>query len=316
MRCILKLNYSFTYFLFQDYYGEGFLALQLALSQSILEYFGVDAAALPSIEMQRFPYPKWTDDPLLVALEASVGLILLLSFNYSAINIIKSVTVEKERQIKEAMKIMGLPNWLHWTAWFLKAFIFLLISIILITILLTVSWYPGTEYSVFTLSDPLIIFVFLLLFICSVITFCFMVSVFFSKANTAAAIGGVAFFLTYTPFLFLNNNYDEISLGLKIIGSLGSNSAMALGFQLIIRHEGTGEGAQWGNVWRPTTPDDDLTLGALMMMLILDTVLYMLIALYVEAIFPGEYGVPQPWYFPFTATFWCGQPKYTGKLLC
>lgn len=269
---------------------------------------------MPAIEMQRFPYPDWTDDPLLVALESFVGLILLLSFNYSAINIIKSVTIEKERQIKEAMKIMGLPNWLHWIAWFLKAFIFLLISIILITILLTVSWYPGTEFSVFTLSDPLVIFLFLLLFICSVITFCFMVSVFFSKANTAAAIGGVAFFLTYAPFLFLNNSYDDLQLSTKLFASLGSNTAMALAFQLMIRHEGTGAGAQWSNIWSTTTPDDNLTLGAVMMMLILDSVIYMLIALYVEAVFPGEYGVPQPWYFPFTATFWCGQPKYAGEL--
>lgn len=237
---------------------------------------------------------------------------LLLSFNYSAINIIKSVTIEKERQIKEAMKIMGLPNWLHWIAWFLKAFVFLLISIILITILLTVAWYPGTSFSVFTLSNPLVIFLFMLLYICSVITFCFMISVFFSKANTAAAIGGAAFFLTYTPFLFLNNQYDELSLGTKLLASLGSNTAMSLGFQLIIRHEGTGEGAQFNNIWRTTSPDDNLTLGAVMMMLILDAVIYMLIALYVEAVFPGDYGVPQPWYFPFTAAFWCGQPKYVG----
>lgn len=262
--------------------------------------------------MQRFPYPGWTDDPLLVALESFVGLMLLLSFNYSSINIIKSVTIEKERQIKEAMKIMGLPNWLHWMAWFLKAFVFLLISIILITILLTVAWYPGTSFSVFTLSNPLVIFLFLLLYICSVITFCFMISVFFSKANTAAAIGGAAFFLTYTPFLFLNNRYDELALSTKLFASLGSNTAMSLGFQLIIRHEGTGEGAQFNNIWRTTSPDDNLTLGAVMMMLIFDAVVYMLIALYVEAVFPGDYGVPQPWYFPFTATFWCGQPKYVG----
>lgn len=54
-------------------------------------------------------------------------------------------------------------------------------------------------------------------------------------------------------------------------------------------------------------------LGHLMVMLVVDTVLYLLIALYVEAIFPGDYGVPQPWYFPFTKSFWCGQPRYVGK---
>lgn len=47
-----------------------------------------------------------------------------------------------------------------------------------------------------------------------------------------------------------------------------------------------------------------------MVMLAIDTLIYLLIALYVEAIFPGEYGTPRPWYFLFTYSFWCGNPKY------
>ena len=34
--------------------------------------------------------------------------------------------------------MMGLPNWLHWTAWFVKSLAFILITIILITALLKV----------------------------------------------------------------------------------------------------------------------------------------------------------------------------------
>ena len=34
-------------------------------------------------------------------------------------------------------------------------------------------------------------------------------------------------------------------------------------------------------------------------MLLVDSVLYCMIAFYIEAVFPGEYGVPQRWYFPF-----------------
>lgn len=67
-------------------------------------------------------------------------------------------------------------------------------------------------------------------------------------------------------------------------------------------------GVQWHNIWETTTPDDNLKLGHLMIMLAVDIILYLLIAIYVEAVFPGEYGVPQPWYFPFTYTYWCGKP--------
>lgn len=140
------------------------------------------------------------------------------------------------------MKIMGLPNWIHWTAWFIKSLIFLLISIIFITTLLTVSWYPNTTYSIFTYSNPLILFLFLFFYICATITFCFSVSVFFSKANTAATVAGLLWFLSYAPYLFLQSQYDQLSLSIKLLVSLGSNTAMAYGFQLFLMFEGTNEG--------------------------------------------------------------------------
>lgn len=56
-----------------------------------------------------------------------------------------------------------------------------------------------------------------------------MVSVFFSKANTAAAIAGLVWFLIYSPYTFIQQRYDSISLATKVILSLFSNTAMALG---------------------------------------------------------------------------------------
>jgi ATP-binding cassette subfamily A (ABC1) protein 3 len=56
---------------------------------------------------------------------------------------------------------------------------------------------------------------------------------------------------------------------------------------------------QWHNVWTPVTPDDDLVLGYIFIMLMVDAFIYLILALYIEAVFPGEYGVPKPWYFPF-----------------
>ena len=37
------------------------------------------------------------------------------------------------------MKMMGLANWIHWIAWFAKNLLFLLITIIIVTVLLKVS---------------------------------------------------------------------------------------------------------------------------------------------------------------------------------
>lgn len=79
------------------------------------------------------------------------------------------------------MKIMGLPGWLHWTAWFIKTFILLLISVSVMTVFMTAKWYPTPDLAVLTHSNPFIIFLFLVCFACATITYCFAISVFFSK---------------------------------------------------------------------------------------------------------------------------------------
>ena len=37
------------------------------------------------------------------------------------------------------MKLMGLSNWLHWSAWFSKYFVFMLIAAVIMTILFIVE---------------------------------------------------------------------------------------------------------------------------------------------------------------------------------
>lgn len=80
------------------------------------------------------------------------------------------------------MKIMGLPNWLHWTAWFIKSFIILFISSLLIVLVYKIKL-PNPDYAVFTNSDAFILIIIMTLYICAVITFCFAVSVFFTQGK-------------------------------------------------------------------------------------------------------------------------------------
>lgn len=137
-----------------------------------------------------------------------------------------------------------------------------------------------------------------------------MLSVFFSKASTAAAVGGLTWFLTYTPYIFIKNRYEFISFLPKLFVCLLSNTAMSLGFNVIMRYEGTQEGMQWENVFNPIDADDNFHLGSVYIMLIFDSILYLLIALYVERIFPGDFGVGEKWNFPFTRNFWIKSINY------
>ncbi|PKU27124.1 atp-binding cassette sub-family a member 3 [Limosa lapponica baueri] len=41
--------------------------------------------------------------------------------------------------LQEYMHMMGLSNWLHWSAWFLMFFLFLLVSVFFVTVLFCVQ---------------------------------------------------------------------------------------------------------------------------------------------------------------------------------
>jgi ATP-binding cassette subfamily A (ABC1) protein 3 len=286
-----------------DYFNRGFLFLQESITLGLM---GTSATDPPHIKMQRFPYPRWLND-LFYANEMAtmVTLMLMMSFMYNYINTIRAITTEKEKQLKESMKIMGLPGWLHWVAWFLRSFIILLLAIILIVIVVKVN---VQKAPVFTHSDGTVLFIFFVLFACSTITFTFLISVFFTKANTAAAVGSLIFFLTYLPYSLQQQQSDELSAGAVLGSSLLANSGLSFGLSLILKFEAIEEGIQWDNLWNTTSPDEDVTLGAILLMFVLDTFLYLAIALYIEAVFPGDFGVPQPWYFPVSRDYWCSKP--------
>jgi len=59
-------------------------------------------------------------------------------------------------------------------------------------------------------------------------------------ANSAAAAGGILFFISYIPYVFLQPRYDTLTWPVKIASCLLLNVAMSLGCQVIGMAEGTG----------------------------------------------------------------------------
>ncbi|KAL7377816.1 hypothetical protein ABVT39_004728 [Epinephelus coioides] len=293
------------------YFREGFLAVQHAVDRAIMRSYNRTAAASllrqTRVVLSRFPYPAFIYDVFILAIQNQLPLLLVLSFTYTSLNIVRAVVQEKERKLKEYMRMMGLSNWLHWSAWFLMFFLFLSISVFFVTLLLCIQVSPNG--AVLTYSDPTLVFVFLLVFTVATINFSFMISAFFSRANVAAAAGGFIYFLSYLPYLFLWPRYDLLSHAQKVSACLISNVAMAMGSQLIGMFEGKGTGIQWSNMFDSVTIDDDFSLAQVLGLLLFDSVLYGLVAWYMEAVFPGEYGVPLPSYFFLLPSYWCSSPR-------
>lgn len=103
---------------------------------------------------------------------------------YSALTITRNVVHEKERRLKESMKMMGLPGWAHWLAWFFTSFLLLATS----NVLMAIEIHLG---KILPNSDASVICVYLLAFSAATIAFCFLLSTLFQKASTAAVITAI-----------------------------------------------------------------------------------------------------------------------------
>lgn len=214
------------------YYREGFIVIQNAVAQAFRATHE-PAKRWPVLQLQRFPFRPYVDDHFLNLLDSLIGVVLTLSFVFPVMNAVKYIAEEKEMQLKEMMMMMGLPNWMHWAGWFIGCMASLTVSISLITMLLTVPWYQdSSRVAVLTNSSWSALWLVLFVYMVATTGFCFLLSVLFTQANTAAAVSGIAFLLVYCVYVYANSMYETLSLATKLALALLSNTGMALGFRV------------------------------------------------------------------------------------
>lgn len=118
--------------------------------------------------------------------------------------------------------------------------------------------------------------------------------------------------------------------------SLLSPVAFGFGCEYFALFEEQGMGIQWDNLLSSPMKDDSYSLTTSITLMYIDSFLYGLMTWYIEAVFPGrqrlavakpsaqcctvafpsltfgsiivgQYGIPRPWYFPFTKSYWFGE---------
>ncbi|XP_043771460.1 phospholipid-transporting ATPase ABCA3-like [Cervus elaphus] len=294
------------------YIREGFLAIQHALDKAIIVYHESSAKQLfdnVSIFVQRFPYPAYPDDGVLLLTGSFLPLMFILMFSPTILSIIRSIVWEKEKRLKEYQLTVGLRSWMIWAAYFFTFFFFYIFIVSLICVLVFIFNDP-----VFCYSDYSFIFVFLMCYATASIFFGFMVSTFFDKARLAASAGSLIYFASFFPFNSIAQHYGRINLAMKVAACLSPNIALALGIKLLVKFETKQNGVNWNNIWTPASLEDTLTFGYMMGMLVIDAFLYGLVTWYIEAVFPGQYGIPQPWYFFLMHSYWFKPSKPRIKI--
>ncbi|OPJ77308.1 retinal-specific ATP-binding cassette transporter isoform C [Patagioenas fasciata monilis] len=176
------------------YIWGGFAYLQDMIEHGIIKTQTNTEVPL-GIYLQQMPYPCFVDDVFMITLNRAFPIFMVLAWIYSVSMTVKSIVLEKEMRLKEAMKNRGVTNGVIWCTWFLDSFGMMAVSTFLLTVL---------------------------------------------------------------------------------IMSLLSQVAFGFGTEYLSR------------------------------MMLFDAFLYGILSWYLDNVFPGDYGLPQPWYFPVQESYWLG----------
>ncbi|KAF9597369.1 hypothetical protein IFM89_017715 [Coptis chinensis] len=244
-----------------------------------------------NIRIAPFPTRAYTDDEFQSIIKKVMGVLYLLGFLYPISRLISYSVFEKEKKIREGLYMMGLKDEIFHLSWFITYAIQFAVSSAIITVC--------TMGSLFKYSNESVVFVYFFFFGLSTVMLSFLISTFFTRAKTAVAVGTLSFLGAFFPYYTVSD--ADAPMVLKVMASLLSPTAFALGTVNFADYERAHVGLRWSNIWRASS---GVNFSVCLLMMLFDTILYCVIGLYLDKVLPRENGVSYPWNFLFKKYFW------------
>ncbi|KAI8616095.1 P-loop containing nucleoside triphosphate hydrolase protein [Chytriomyces sp. MP71] len=146
----------------------------------------------------------------------------------------------------------------------------------------------------FPLSNPVLIFLLLLLLDLTNITSTLLFAPFFTTSKNALLFDGLISILLFTipTFLIFWQEWAPSEIAIIFSSVVFYPLGFFFGMIRINQLEMEGVGANWENSL------DGRGIGGFLIVLTVDVALYGLLSLYLDQIVPQEFGVPRPWFFP------------------
>lgn len=278
---------------YQYGYGySGFLTLQKTVDEYIyLRSTGKNNPIYASISMM--PTEDYKTDNFQYVIASTLPIFYMLSFLFPVSRMVRALVLDKEMKIKEGMKMMGLTDFAYNMSWLIT----LVIQMTLVSALIVAV----TGSTVFQYSDKAYVFLYFIMFAISIIMFCFLLSAVFSKSKSAAMIGPLLFFATFFPYYAVQD--DSYDTSTKLSACLLAPTCFALGAGVFADYEGGLVGVRAGNAGELT---GNISFDMIVWMLFVDSIIYGLLAWYLDKVFPSEFGTQLPWYFPVLKSYWMG----------
>ncbi|EGG17668.1 hypothetical protein DFA_08664 [Cavenderia fasciculata] len=210
---------------------------------------------------------------------------------------------EKELKLREGMKMMGLHDSVYWFTWTLTNIATNIVS----ACILTASGYIF-QFDFFKRNEfPTFFFVFILFGI-SMVPFVFFLSTIIKRSEIATSIGFVIFLAGiviqgFAPTAFQENFYAAVRVILSLLPfallskGIGDLSAASAGSQAN------------GLKWSERFDNEFFSLQDVYSWFIFDFFFYFLIALYLDNVLKGLYGVAKGPFFFLQPSYWSSKPQ-------
>uniref|UniRef100_A0A4W6FUF0 ATP binding cassette subfamily A member 5 n=1 Tax=Lates calcarifer TaxID=8187 RepID=A0A4W6FUF0_LATCA len=279
-----------------NYWYSGFIRLQSLIDAAIIQmqtkrsvWSEMDLKVVMmgqpgSVEVQKFPH-------------ALISIYLVLAFTPFVTFLIVNVAAEKEHRLKDTMTMMGLYDTAFWLSWGLLYAALVTTMSILMSIIATYT-------ALFPNSDFFVIFFLIFLYGISSIFFSFMLTPLFKKPKFASTVGSMltVVFGCLSLFTVLMKDFPQ---PLVWVLCLLSPSAFSIGIAQVVYLEAQGDGAVFSSLANGPHP-----LYVPLIMLVLDCILYLLLAVYLDQVLPGEFGMRRSLVYFLKPSYWSKRTKH------
>nr|XP_055031860.1 ATP-binding cassette sub-family A member 5 isoform X2 [Misgurnus anguillicaudatus] len=279
-----------------NYWYSGFVRLQSLIDAAIIQMqtkrsvgneLKVRAVMMGhpgSVEVQKFPH-------------ALISIYLVVAFTPFVSFLIVNVAAEKEQRLKDTMGMMGLYDSAFWLSWGLLYAVLVTTMSILMAVIATCT-------PLFSNSNFFVIFLLIFLYGISSIFFSFMLTPLFKKPKFASTVGSTltVVFSCLSLFTVLMRDFPQPVVWVLC---LLSPSAFSIGIAQVVYLEAQGDGAVFSSL-----RDGPHALYVPMVMLFLDCILYLLLAIYLDQVLPGEFGTRRSMMYFLQPSYWSKKRKH------
>ncbi|NXA58312.1 ABC8B protein, partial [Mohoua ochrocephala] len=279
------------------YWYNGFLSLQSSIDAALIEM-----VANHSVweEMETIAGVRMKSQSVLSSISLDYSffmMVIVMCFLPFMYFLSRNVTREKKK-LKVLMKTMGLQDVAFWLSWSALYSLYVLIFSCLLTA-------QVLQKPFYTSSFPAVSLLFFLYGL-ACIHLVFMLCSLLRTSKLVSSMGFLVIFIF--GFLSLAVLIEDVPEPLKWFLGLMCPFAFNIGIAKIFILEKYGIGFSFSNLM-----EEAHFLFSTYILLVFDSVLYLLLALYFDKILPGKYGIPDPPLFCLKASYWMRSKRGSSR---